>query len=139
MLSGVRPTISFASAPTARTIFPGFWRATTVGSLITIPLSGKKTSVFVVPKSMPIFRTNMVFFSPSTLPHTDVGFKFPRIPVRKESQIGLKGLVVWIRAETLQHSSLRRRAEHAMVGKVHPAKEIDAGCECGDRHFVRMK
>ncbi len=55
MLPGVRPSISLASLPTARTFFvplPERWTATTDGSLETIPLPRTKVSVFAVPKSM---------------------------------------------------------------------------------------
>ena len=55
MLPGVRPSISFASLPTASTFFeplPERCTATTDGSLETIPLPRTNVSVFAVPKSM---------------------------------------------------------------------------------------
>ena len=56
MLAGVRPTIRFASAPTARTRFVFASIATTDGSLMTIPRSRTWTSVFAVPRSIPMSR-----------------------------------------------------------------------------------
>ena len=56
MLAGVRPTIRFASAPTARTRFVLASMATTDGSLMTIPRSRTWTSVFAVPRSIPMSR-----------------------------------------------------------------------------------
>ena len=56
MEPGVRPIISFASAPTATTLF-GVERtstATTEGSRMTMPLPLTKTSVLAVPRSIPI-------------------------------------------------------------------------------------
>ena len=47
-------SIFFASVPIANTRFVFLCRATTEGSRITIPLSLTKTSVFAVPKSIPI-------------------------------------------------------------------------------------
>ena len=52
MLPGVRPTISFASLPTA-SISPLFLLIATIdGSLTTIPLPLANTSVLAVPRSM---------------------------------------------------------------------------------------
>src|SRR5438093_1470120 len=52
MFPGVRPSISFASLPTAST-FPVFWLiATMEGSLTTIPLPLAKTIVLAVPRSI---------------------------------------------------------------------------------------
>ncbi len=58
MLAGVRPAISFASAPiaTGRLVFLSI--ATQDGSLITIPLLRTLTRVLAVPRSMPISREN---------------------------------------------------------------------------------
>src|SRR3989344_2954842 len=54
MCCGVRPSISFAWAPTA-TIRPVFWfTATMEGSLMTMPRPFTYTSVLAVPRSMPI-------------------------------------------------------------------------------------
>ena len=53
MLPGVRPSISFASLPTASTFFeplPDRCTATTDGSFETIPLPRTNVSVFAVPK-----------------------------------------------------------------------------------------
>ena len=55
MLPGVRPSISFASLPTARTFLtplPARCTATTDGSLETMPLPLTKVSVVAVPRSM---------------------------------------------------------------------------------------
>jgi hypothetical protein len=55
MLPGVRPSISFASRPTARTLpgpRPSLVTATTLGSETTMPLPFAYTRVFAVPKSM---------------------------------------------------------------------------------------
>src|SRR5581483_1734483 len=50
---GVRPNIALAASPTATTC-PVFWfTATTDGSLTTMPLPRKYTSVLAVPRSMP--------------------------------------------------------------------------------------
>ena len=52
---GVRPSISLASLPTARTFFvplPERCTATTDGSLETIPLPRTKVRVLAVPRSM---------------------------------------------------------------------------------------
>src|SRR3954465_8871722 len=54
--AGVRPTIRFASAPTARTFLDFASIATTLGSLMTIPRSRTWTRVFAVPRSMPMSR-----------------------------------------------------------------------------------
>src|SRR2546426_11962654 len=52
MFPGVRPSISFASLPTAST-FPVFWLiATMEGSLTTIPFPFAKTIVLAVPRSI---------------------------------------------------------------------------------------
>ena len=58
MLAGVRPTIRLASAPTAsgRLVLASI--ATTDGSLMTMPLPRTSTSVFAVPRSMPMSREN---------------------------------------------------------------------------------
>src|SRR5689334_14345680 len=53
IFAGVRPTISLASAPTARTCLVFRFTATQDGSLMTIPLPRTATSVFAVPRSMP--------------------------------------------------------------------------------------
>src|SRR3989344_5581756 len=60
MLSGVLPTITLASLPTARTLFSGTETATTDGSFNTIPRPGTNTKVLAVPRSMPNFFTNKV-------------------------------------------------------------------------------
>src|SRR3989344_79563 len=52
MSSGVRPSISLASFPTA-SILLSREMATTDGSLRTMPFPGTKTSTVVVPRSMP--------------------------------------------------------------------------------------
>src|SRR5947209_17663200 len=52
MFPGVRPSISFASLPTASTL-PVFWLiATMEGSLTTIPFPFAKTIVLAVPRSI---------------------------------------------------------------------------------------
>ena len=56
MLAGVRPTIRFASAPTARTRLVFASIATTDGSLMTMPRSRTWTSVLAVPRSIPMSR-----------------------------------------------------------------------------------
>jgi hypothetical protein len=52
MLPGVRPSISFASLPTASTSPLFLLMATMEGSLTTIPLPLAKTSVLAVPRSI---------------------------------------------------------------------------------------
>src|SRR5437867_7741234 len=52
MLPGVRPSISFASLPTASTLLVTLLIATIDGSLTTMPRPLAKTSVLAVPKSM---------------------------------------------------------------------------------------
>src|SRR5689334_9007204 len=52
MLPGVRPSISFASLPTASTSPVFLLIATIEGSLTTMPLPFAYTSVFAVPRSM---------------------------------------------------------------------------------------
>ena len=52
MLPGVRPSISFASVPTASTRLVTLLTATIDGSRTMIPLPRAKTSVFAVPRSM---------------------------------------------------------------------------------------
>ncbi len=59
MLAGVRPTIRLASAPIASTFLVFASMATTLGSLITIPRSRTWTSVFAVPRSIPMSREKM--------------------------------------------------------------------------------
>src|SRR3984885_7790311 len=49
---GVRPSISFASFPTATTSPVFLLMATMLGSFTTMPLPLENTSVFAVPKSM---------------------------------------------------------------------------------------
>jgi hypothetical protein len=51
-LPGVRPSISFASRPTATTSEVFLLIATIEGSLTTIPLPRANTSVLAVPRSM---------------------------------------------------------------------------------------
>ena len=52
MLPGVRPSMSFASLPTASTL-PVFWLIATMdGSLTTMPFPFAKTIVFAVPRSI---------------------------------------------------------------------------------------
>src|SRR3989338_438284 len=58
MFPGVRPTISFASFPTARILLFDCETATTDGSLSTIPFPGTKTRTVVVPRSIPSFGEN---------------------------------------------------------------------------------
>src|SRR5260221_11866421 len=53
-LSGVRPSIFFASTPTAITLLLLEETATTVGSFVTIPPSAVHTKVFAVPRSIAI-------------------------------------------------------------------------------------
>src|SRR3989338_3722356 len=62
MESGVRPSISFASWPTAMIVLSVKEIATTVGSLITIPFFGTNTRVLAVPKSIPIFCKNILVY-----------------------------------------------------------------------------
>jgi hypothetical protein len=50
---GVRPIISFASAPTAKMRLSISEMATTEGSFNTTPRPGTNTNVLAVPKSMP--------------------------------------------------------------------------------------
>src|SRR3982075_1828012 len=52
MLPGVRPSISFASLPTASTSPVFLLMATIEGSFTTMPLPRAYTSVFAVPRSM---------------------------------------------------------------------------------------
>ncbi len=63
MLPGVRPSISLASLPTARTFLGptvrGLLTATTEGSLATIPCPFTKISVLAVPRSMARSLQNM--------------------------------------------------------------------------------
>ena len=54
MFAGVRPTISFASAPMAFGSRVRLSMATQEGSLITIPFPRTLTRVLAVPKSIPI-------------------------------------------------------------------------------------
>ena len=56
MLAGVRPTIRFASAPIASTALRLRVDRDDRGSLMTIPRSRTWTSVFAVPRSMPMSR-----------------------------------------------------------------------------------
>ena len=56
MFCGVRPSIRFASAPTARMAPVLVSFATTDGSLITMPRPRTCTSVLAVPRSMPTSR-----------------------------------------------------------------------------------
>src|SRR3989344_4424630 len=58
-LSGVRPIMVLASAPTASILLSCSDTATTDGSFRTIPFPGRKTRVFAVPKSMPSLLLNM--------------------------------------------------------------------------------
>ena len=58
MLAGVRPTICFASAPTASTRLVFGFIATTDGSLMAMPLPRTSTSVLAVPRSIPMSREN---------------------------------------------------------------------------------
>src|SRR3990167_10960622 len=51
--SGVRPIISFAALPIARTLLVFACTATTEGSFKTTPFPGTKTRTLVVPRSMP--------------------------------------------------------------------------------------
>ena len=60
MEPGVRPSISLACLPTASTSSVRTSTATTEGSRITMPLPRINTSVFAVPKSMPMSLENIV-------------------------------------------------------------------------------
>ena len=51
MLPGVRPSIAFASWPTASTEWSAWWIATIDGSLRTMPSPRTYTSVLAVPRS----------------------------------------------------------------------------------------
>src|SRR3989338_2121959 len=62
ILSGVRPIISLARLPTDIILLSKIEIATTDGSLIIIPFLGIKTTVLVVPKSIPIFFAIFIFF-----------------------------------------------------------------------------
>src|SRR5690554_2227702 len=73
MFPGVRPSMRFASAPTAATIFwdPLVRMATTEGSSSTMPRSRTSISVLAVPRSMdrslenmPRILLNMLFIYP---------------------------------------------------------------------------
>src|SRR3989344_6484561 len=61
ILSGVRPIISLAKFPTDKILLSKMEIATTDGSLIIIPFLGIKTTVLVVPKSIPIFFISDLF------------------------------------------------------------------------------
>ena len=69
MLAGVRPSIIFASSPTASTrLRPSYWAiATTDGSFNTMPRPLRYTSVFAVPRSMAISADSMLRSLPSTI------------------------------------------------------------------------
>jgi hypothetical protein len=54
ILAGVRPTMRFASAPMARILRVFLSIATTDGSSMTMPFPLTMTSVFAVPRSMPM-------------------------------------------------------------------------------------
>src|SRR4051794_29393157 len=56
MLSGSRPSMASASAPTALTRLSFVESATTEGSESTMPLPFTYTSTLAVPRSIPIFR-----------------------------------------------------------------------------------
>ena len=73
MEPGVRPIISLACVPTAKTVSERMSTATTDGSRITIPFPFMNTKVLAVPKSIPISFANM-----------DVPLSFP--PVLCESK-----------------------------------------------------
>src|SRR5262245_24272504 len=83
MLSGVLPSIAFASLPTATTRWLWLSRATTEGSFRTIPLPRTYTSVFAVPRSMATSLENQLEIDLNMVPSASalppVG---PRSPVR---------------------------------------------------------
>src|SRR3712207_1769844 len=82
MLAGVRPTIRFASAPTARIRLVRGFIATTDGSLMTMPLPRTSTSVFAVPRSMPMSRERR--------PKTELnGLAISALPVGVEAEPAL--------------------------------------------------
>src|SRR3990167_430474 len=58
MESGVFPTMTLASFPTASTLFSGTETATTDGSFKTTPSLGTNTKVLAVPRSIPNFFMN---------------------------------------------------------------------------------
>src|ERR1051326_8869049 len=58
MLPGVRPSICFASSPTASTRFVSLSMATTEGSRRRMPRPRTWTRVFAVPRSIPMSREN---------------------------------------------------------------------------------
>ncbi|KRL18469.1 hypothetical protein FD39_GL000337 [Lactobacillus amylolyticus DSM 11664] len=68
ILPGVRPTILYASVPTATTLLVEVFTATTEGSFKTIPLPETLISTFAVPRSIPISRATI------TLPSIQVTF-----------------------------------------------------------------
>src|SRR3990167_985264 len=59
MVSGVLPIISLAASPMAKILLSCKDTATTEGSCKTTPFLGTKTKELHVPKSMPIFLTNI--------------------------------------------------------------------------------
>ena len=60
ILPGVRPTILYASVPTATTLSLSVSTATTEGSFKTIPLPDTFIRTFAVPKSIPISLATLV-------------------------------------------------------------------------------
>ena len=84
MLAGVRPTICFASAPTASTRWVFGFIATTDGSLMTMPLPRTSTSVLAVPRSMPMSRENRP--SRAFSGFQDIGGALPAAPVSPKPQ-----------------------------------------------------
>ncbi len=61
------------------------------------------------------------------------------IPVRKQPTIGFNPRVRSILSKIPEHPPLRRRAQHAVVGKMHPAEKINAGGKRSNAHFVGMQ
>jgi hypothetical protein len=69
----------------------------------------------------------------------NLGGKPSGIPIRKQSPVRFFDRLIVILTESFEHPSFRRRPQHAMIGKVHPAEEIDAGGEGTDEYFVGMQ
>ncbi len=116
--AGVRPSISFASRPTASTSPLTLLIATIDGSFTTMPFPCENTSVFAVPRSMARSEENKLNID-LMLPPFLFGISFPlrRLPVRI-SEVCLVRLIparIGLEAPGLAHSSISLMTDGALA------------------------
>src|SRR6266705_2523870 len=148
-LPGVRPSISFASRPTATTSPVFLLMATIDGSFTTMPLPPEKTSVFAVPKSIARSEENKLNTDLRLNPFLFMTLSPPAEKASPPNRLGapddLHDMPVKLRALNLQRHllglALRHERELGCIAGIAGAlllvhcddvPEIIAGLEPGD-------